>query len=63
MAGTPAMFAGTVKMSTAYIATGSDFSPNLKAGAGVVGVTIASTFINASENSARMTSWTARALR
>ena len=44
IAGTPARFAVTVKMSDMYIAIGSDnFSPALNAGDGVVGVKSRST--------------------
>ena len=44
IAGTPARFAVTVKMSDKYMATGSlTFSPALKAGLGVVGVNSRST--------------------
>src|SRR5271167_1575230 len=38
IAGQPEIFAGTVKISARYIESGSDFSPNLNAGVGVVGV-------------------------
>ena len=52
MPGSPAMFTVTVKMSFRYISTGSpDFSPSAKAGAGVVGVRITSTFSKASSKS------------
>jgi len=44
IAGRPARFAVTVKMSERYIATGSlSFSPALNAGVGVVGVNSRST--------------------
>ena len=44
IAGSPAMFAGTVKRSDIYIARGSLlFSPNLNGGNGTDGVMIAST--------------------
>ena len=50
--GMPARFAGTVKTSFRYIATGSScFSPAAKAAEGVAGVTIASTPAKASSKS------------
>ena len=50
--GNPAMFTVTVKMSSRYIASGSpDFSPNPKAGDGVVGVSTKSTLLHASSKS------------
>src|SRR5262245_2244807 len=50
--GRPAMFTVTVKMSLRYISRGSpDFSTSAKAGAGVVGVKIASTDANAASKS------------
>jgi len=46
--GIPANEAVTVKMSARYMESGSsDFSPNLNAGVGVVGVMMASTSLNA----------------
>jgi hypothetical protein len=46
MAGKPAKFTGTVKISFKYIETGSSFfSPILNAELGVDGVNIASTFL------------------
>ena len=54
MPGRPAIFTVTVKMSSRYIAIGSpDFSPNAKAGLGVVGVSTQSTLLQASSNLAR----------
>ena len=49
--GQPLMLAGTVKISARYISSGDDFSPNLKAGVGVVGVRIKSTSLNTSRSS------------
>src|SRR3989344_9429491 len=68
IAGTPARFTGTVKISAAYIASGSsDFSPILNPGVGDVGITMASTpsaeGSNARLKSSRISSRTARAFR
>src|SRR5204862_1018185 len=52
--GFPERFAGTVKMSFRYIASGSSFSPCLNATPGVVGPTITSTFSNAASKSRRI---------
>src|SRR3989338_2101759 len=52
-----------LQTASAYIATGSDFSPSRKAGTGLVGVAIASTDSNARAKSARIKSRTARAFR
>ena len=43
MAGMPARFAGTVRMSARYIESGSLFSPSLNAIVGMVGPAITST--------------------
>src|SRR5688500_4519425 len=51
IAGTPARFAVTVKMSLRYISYGSDFAPRGKAGVGVVGVKRRSTLAKASTKS------------
>ncbi len=51
-AGMPARFGATVRMSARYICSGSPIrSPNLNAGTGEVGVTIASQLENAAEKS------------
>ena len=64
IAGRPARFVEIVKMSLKYIEIGSfDFSPDLKAGFGAVGVIIASTFSKALRKSCRIKVLTFWALR
>jgi hypothetical protein len=63
MAGTPARFAVTVKMSLRYISYGSLTAPSGNAGVGVVGVKSRSTFSNARAKSCAMRPRTCCALR
>jgi len=58
----PARFAGIVKKSDMYMETGSFFSPNLKAAAGVLGVSMKSAFLKIFSRSSFISAMTFRAL-